>query len=98
MITQTASFYSLVLGNPSCLQATLASTAPQKSSQTVPQTLLLQISTRPCVVVPPRSLMAPLVQVATCTSHSSIFNVYTVVRVPSALAGQSMSLVSVPRH
>ena len=45
--------YSLVLGNPSCLQATLASAAPHKSSHTVPQTLLLQISTRPCVVVPP---------------------------------------------
>ena len=43
----------------SCLQATLASAAPHKSSHTVPQTLLLQISTRPRVEVPPWSLMAP---------------------------------------
>ena len=39
--------------NPSCLQATRASLVPQKSSHTVPQTLLLHISTRPLVAVPP---------------------------------------------
>ena len=36
-----------VVEYPSCLQATVASGVPQKSSQTVPQALLLQISTRP---------------------------------------------------
>lgn len=36
-----------VEANPSCLQATFASVTPQRSSHTVPQTLLLQISTRP---------------------------------------------------
>ena len=43
--------------NPNCLQATRALRDPQKSSQTVPQILLLQISTRPLVALPPRSLM-----------------------------------------
>ena len=33
--------------NPSCLQTTLASLTSKSSSQTVPQVLLLQISTRP---------------------------------------------------
>jgi hypothetical protein len=58
-----------VVANPSCLQATWASTLVKRSSHTVPQTLLLQISTRPWVVVPPGvvvspwSLMAPWVHV-----------------------------------
>ena len=48
--------------NPSCLHTTTASFAPQESSQTVPHTLLLQISTRPSVIaVPPTSRKAPLV-------------------------------------
>ena len=49
--------------NPSCLHATLASLVDQKSSQTVPQLLLLQISTRPSrLFAPSLSLMAPCVQ------------------------------------
>ena len=44
--------------NPSCLQATVASSVPQRSSHTVPQTLLLQTSTRPSLAFrPPRSLI-----------------------------------------
>ena len=51
-------------GSPSCLQATAASTDPQKpSSHTVPHSLLMQISTCPEVEVPPWSLIAPRVQV-----------------------------------
>ncbi len=46
--------------NPNCLQATWASAAPQKSSHTVPQILLLQTSTRPLLAVPPCSLIAPV--------------------------------------
>ena len=43
-----AIFTSLpVVENPSCLQATMASKGLQESSHTVPQALLLQISTRP---------------------------------------------------
>ena len=46
--------------NPSCLQTMLASAIPQRSSQTVPHWLLLQISTRPSrVFAPPWSLMSP---------------------------------------
>lgn len=48
--------------NPSCLHTTTASMLPQESSQTVPHTLLLQISTRPSVIaVPPTSRKAPFV-------------------------------------
>lgn len=48
--------------NPSCLQTTTASLALQKSSQTVPHTLLLQISTRPSVIAePPTRRRTPLV-------------------------------------
>ena len=46
--------------NPSCLQTTLASGAPHKSSHTVPQTLPLQNSTRPSLTLaPPTSLKSP---------------------------------------
>jgi hypothetical protein len=88
---------SPVVDNPSCLQATWASGVPQKSSHTVPQALLLQISTRPWVAVPPWSLMAPRVHVVPVhlTPASSLC---PQLWDPSALAGQSMSLVSVPRH
>ena len=49
--------------NPSCLHATLASLVDQKSSQTVPQLLLLQISTRPSrLFAPSLSLISPCVQ------------------------------------
>lgn len=48
---------------PSCLHATLASLVDQESSQTVPQTLLLQTSTRPSrLFAPSLSLIAPCVQ------------------------------------
>lgn len=48
---------------PSCLQATAASKALQKSSHTVPQALLLQTSTRPSLeLLPPTSRMSPVVQ------------------------------------
>ena len=51
--------------NPNCLHATLASLVDQKSSQTVPQSLLLQISTRPSrLFAPSLSLMSPCVQAA----------------------------------
>ena len=54
-----------VAENPACLQATRASTAPQKSSQTVPHWLLLQTSTRPSVALAPfTSLISPVVQAA----------------------------------
>lgn len=49
--------------NPSCLQATAASLALQKSSQTVPQALLEQTSTRPSLLfLPFISLMDPVTQ------------------------------------
>ena len=52
-----------VEANPSCRQATLASGVPQKSSHTVPHTLLLHISTRPSLEFdPPRSLISPWTQ------------------------------------
>ena len=48
--------------NPNCLHTTTASLVSQELSQTVPHTLLLQISTRPSVIaVPPTSRKAPLV-------------------------------------
>ena len=60
--------YYMIIGlipvetNPSCLQTTTASLVLHESSQTVPQTLLLQISTRPSVAeVPPTNRSAPLV-------------------------------------
>ena len=52
-----------VVENSSCRQTTVASGVPQKSSHTVPQTLLLQISTRPSRLEgPPLNLKSPLVQ------------------------------------
>ncbi len=52
-----------VVANPSCVQTTLASAAPQKSSHTVPQALLLQISTRPWFeVLPPCNRRSPCLQ------------------------------------
>ena len=46
---------------PNCLQTTVASFASQESSQTVPQSLLLQISTLPSIgILPPASLTSPL--------------------------------------
>ena len=51
---------SLCLEYPSCLQATLASTASQPLSHTVPHALLWQTSTCPSFGrVPPTSLMIP---------------------------------------
>ena len=53
---------SPVVGYPSCLQTTWASTVPQLSSQTVPQTEFRHISTLPSVLFdPPTSLTAPVV-------------------------------------
>lgn len=47
---------------PNCLQTTLASTLPHKSSQTVPHRPLLQTSTRPSIsLLPFTNLMSPLV-------------------------------------
>lgn len=54
----------LYLENPSCLQATFASTALQWSSHTVPHCLFKQTSTRPWYDsdVKPESLIEPSVQ------------------------------------
>lgn len=50
-------------GTPNCRQTTVASLVLQKSSQTVPQTLLLHNSTRPSYSVePPSSRRSPVVQ------------------------------------
>lgn len=55
--------YVLESLNPSCLQATVASTVANRSSQTVPQRLLWHTSSRPVLLVaPPLSLRAPSVQ------------------------------------
>ena len=52
---------------PNWIQATPASVPSQKSSQTVPQAWLSQISTRPSrSVVPPMSRMSPLLHTTTC--------------------------------
>lgn len=54
---------------PSCLQTTVASGVPQKSSHTVPQVKFKQTSTRPSVrLLPPISLMSPL---SHATTHKS---------------------------
>lgn len=53
---------------PSCLQTTLASGVPQESSQTVPQLLFKQTSTRPSkLLLPPISLTSPSVHANTKT-------------------------------
>lgn len=57
--------YEPVAVNPSCLQTTWASAAPQMSSQTVPHSPLLQNSTRPSLAeAPPTSLRSPWLQIA----------------------------------
>ena len=58
---------------PSCLQATAASTVPQKSSQTVPHTRFKQTSTLPSYwLVPPTNLISPSVHsLWHCTLASS---------------------------
>ena len=55
--------YSLFVENPSCLHTTLASFVDQKSSHTVPQVSLKQISTLPSLgTEPPNSLTSPSLQ------------------------------------
>ena len=61
-----------VPAKPNCLQATLASGVPQRSSQTVPQALLLQISTRPSYIAPPTSLMSPWLQTAIGHNYNNL--------------------------
>ena len=92
--------HSLELGNPNCAQTTLASESSHRSSQTVPQTLLLQNSTRPSVVVPARRLISPWVQLlVTLPEHlTPASSVCLQSCCPSGLAGQSISLVSLPLH
>ena len=59
--------------NPSCLHATLASLVDQKSSQTVPQSLLLQISTRPSRLFDPSlSLMLPCVHTVSAYKQNDL--------------------------
>ena len=71
------------VGSPSCLQTTLASVMSHKSSHTVPQILLLHISTRPLMLVPPTSLMSPCVHgglkqdTPTSSERSQVFVIYT---------------------
>ncbi len=52
-VIQSPLHYVPVSLNCNCLHATVASLLSHKSSHTVPQTLLLQTSTRPLVAVPP---------------------------------------------
>ena len=87
----------LVYGSPSCLQVTSASGICHESMHTLPQTLLMQISTRPWLGILPCSLMSPWVQLVaehvtpTSLEWPQLVN-------PSWLAGQSMSLDSFPSH
>ena len=67
----------------------------QRSSHTVPQTALLQISTRPLVALPPLNLTVPVVHVRHLTPASSEWLQWCT---PSSLARQSMSLDSFPRQ
>ena len=61
---------------PSCLQTTVASEVPHKSSHTVPQLWFLHNSTRPSVgAVPPTSLMSLSVQTA---EDREVYNYVTV--------------------
>ena len=57
--------------NPSCLHTTVASAAPQLSSQTVPHSLLWQTSTRPCELLPP--LTKRIVPSVHTVSFKSVF-------------------------
>jgi hypothetical protein len=84
-----------VVLNPSCLQTTWALAALHWLSHTVPHSLLLQISTRPLVVLPPSSLMAPGMQVVHLTPASSLC---VQLCTPKTGCVQSVSLVSFPRH
>ena len=83
------------LGNPSCLQATFASSSSHKRLQILFQALLLQISMRPRELKSPTSRRAPCAQelpviiamiayhsikvANTCTIHSSIITTMAVV-------------------
>ena len=60
-----------VSANPSCRHATLASVVLQRSSQTVPQALLLQTSTRPSYTAPPTSRISPGLQIAVGDVHKN---------------------------
>ena len=67
--------YVPVAENPSCRQATCASTVPQKSSHTVPHCPFRQTSTRPSLsVVPPTNRMPPAGQAVKWNSISSACN------------------------
>ena len=75
-----------VEANPSCRQATLASGVPQKSSHTVPHTLLLHISTRPWLEFdPPRSLMSPWTQPTHIQSKETWHDCHSSLALPSYL-------------
>ena len=72
---------------PSCTQATPASTALQKSSQTVPQAWLSHTSTRPSrAVLPPTSRMSPLLHT---TVVLQIYFIYSFILIQHTLANNS---------
>lgn len=85
--------YVPVLGNLSCLQTTPAFTSSHAAPHTVPQRLLPQSTTSP--LSPPSSLTSPVEQLFSMhlTQASSECPQFSC---PIGLAGQSISLVSVP--
>lgn len=87
----------LVLMNPSCLQATWASEVSHISLHTVPQALLLQISTRPSKKVPPCSLMSPVVQVVPAHTTPASW-LWLQLCIPRPPLRHSINLSSVPLH
>ena len=84
MATAACNCYSIIIlwllpveENPSWLQATLASSTPQRSSHTVPHVPLMQTSTRPSKKVePPTSLTSPSVQSVCFYEFSHAYTMY----------------------
>lgn len=85
---------ALKVEKPSCLHTTLASGMPHSSSQTVPQVLPMQSSTRPSLVLlPPTSLRSPWTQPWHLIPASSRWTQLSMVR-----WRQLRRLASVPIH
>ena len=64
---------------PNCLQATVASITPKRSSQTVPHRLALQTSSRPRYPVFPTILIEPWIQVSARENNNRATSVNLIV-------------------
>ena len=89
--------YEPVIEYPSCLHTTVASVTPHESSQTVPHSLLMQISILPSFgTLPPASRMSPVEHGASHPTPASSLWSQLLVRI--GLLGHSRSWLLLEEH